>query len=61
MSNIINELSLERLCDRAVEQDAKGLIEDDINNISTRYNLHPDDDRDQILQIIAEIQYEDKL
>ena len=61
MSNIINELSLERLYDRAVEQDAKGLIEDDINDISTRYNLHPDDDRDQILQIIAEIQYEEEL
>ncbi len=61
MSNIINDLSLERLYDRAVEQDAKGLIEDDINNISIRYNLHPDDDRDQILQIIAEIQYEEKL
>jgi hypothetical protein len=61
MSNIINELSLERLYDRAVEQDAKGLIEDDINKISTRYNLHPDDDRDQILQIIAEIQYEEEL
>ncbi len=61
MSNIINELSLERLYDRAVEQDAKGLIEDDINNISIRYNLHQDDDRDQILQIIAEIQYEEKL
>jgi len=61
MSNIINELSLERLYDRAVEQDAKGLIEDDINDISIRYNLHQDDDRDQILQIIAEIQYEEKL
>ena len=61
MSNIINELSLERLYDRAVEQDAKGLIEDDINNICTRYNLQPDDDRDQILQIIAEIQYEEEL
>ena len=61
MSNIINELSLERLYDRAVEQDAKGLIEDDINSISIRYNLHPDDDRDQILQIIAEIQYEEEL
>ena len=61
MSNIINELSLERLYDRAVEQDAKGLIEDDINDISIRYNLHQDDDRDQILQIIAEIQYEEEL
>ena len=54
MSSIVNEISLEDLHDKIIQQDKKSLIDDDINNIAISHNLHPDDDRDEILQIIAE-------
>ena len=54
MSSIVNEISLEDLHDEIIQQDKKSLIDDDINNIAISHNLHPDDDRDEILQIIAE-------
>jgi len=54
MSSIVNEISFEDLHDEIIQQDKKSLIDDDINNIAISHNLHPDDDRDEILQIIAE-------
>ena len=46
--------------DKIIQQDKKCLIDDDINNIAISHNLHPDDDRDEILQIIAEEIFKEK-
>ena len=60
MSSIVNEISFEDLHDEIIQQDKKSLIDDDINNIAISHNLHPDDDRDEILQIIAEEIFKEK-
>jgi len=58
MSNTTNEQTLEQIFDEVLEQDSKGLleddIEDDIEEICYLYELHADDDRDEILSFIAE-------
>ena len=45
---------LEKIYDQLLEQDAKGLLEDEIDRIRNVYNLHPDDDRDEVIGFIAE-------
>ena len=57
MSNKINDETLERLYQDAVADDERGLIDDEINDIARMNNLHPDDDRDEILQFIAENEF----
>jgi len=57
MSNIHNEQTLEQIFDEVLEQDSKGLLEDDIEEICYLYGLHTDDDRDEILGFIAESIY----
>ena len=54
MSNHTNEQVLERLLDEVVEQDSKGLLEEEIFIIADNYGLDEDEDRDEILQFIAE-------
>ena len=54
MSNIYNEQELEDIQNYVLEQDRKGLLEDEISYISFAYNLQPDDDRDEILEFITE-------
>ena len=58
MSNIHNEQTNEKIYeeifDEVLEQDSKGLLEDDIEEICYLYELHADDDRDEILSFIAE-------
>jgi hypothetical protein len=54
MSNIHNEKELEEIQAYVLEQDRKGLLENDIRDISIMYNLHADDDRDAILEHIEE-------
>jgi len=54
MSNQTNDAVLERLYEQVIEDDNKGLIADDVSNIARQYGLHEDDDRDEILQFIAE-------
>jgi hypothetical protein len=54
MSNHTNEQVLERLLDEVVEQDSKGLLEEEIFTIADNYGLDEDDDREEILQFIAE-------
>jgi len=54
MSNHTNEQALERLLDEVVEQDSKGLLEEEIFTIADNYGLDEDEDRDEILQFIAE-------
>ena len=57
MSNKINDETLQRLYEDAVADDERGLIDDEINDIARMNNLHPDDDRDEILQFIAENEF----
>ena len=54
MSNTTNEQTLEQIHEQVLEDDVKGLIDDEISNISYLYGLHTDDDRDEILTFIAE-------
>ena len=54
MSNQTNDQVLERLLDEVVEQDSKGMLEEEIFTIADNYGLDEDDDRDEILQFIAE-------
>jgi len=44
---------LENLFDDVLEQDAKGLLENEVNEIAREQGLHVDDDRDEILGIIT--------
>lgn len=53
MSNTINTMILENLFDDVLEQDAKGLLENEVNEIARDQGLHIDDDRDEILGIIT--------
>jgi len=53
MSNTINTMILENLFDDVLEQDAKGLLENEVNEIARDQGLHVDDDRDEILGIIT--------
>jgi len=57
MTNKINDETLERLYEDVVADDKAGLIDDDVNEIAHLYNLHADDDRDDILQFIAENEF----
>ena len=57
MSNKIDDETLERLYQDAIADDERGLIDDEINDIARMNNLHPDDDRDEILQFIAENEF----
>ena len=53
MSNTTNTMILENLFDEVLEQDAKGLLENEVNEIARDQGLHIDDDRDEILGIIT--------
>lgn len=53
MSNTTNIMILENLFDEVLEQDEKGLLNDQVNEIAREQGLHIDDDRDEILEIIT--------
>ena len=53
MSNTTNTMILENLFDEVLAQDAKGLLENEVNEIAREQDLHVDDDRDEILEIIT--------
>ena len=57
MSNKINDETLERLYQDAIADDERGLLEVKIRDMVLRYGLHADDDRDEILQLIAEEEF----
>jgi hypothetical protein len=57
MSNKINDETLQRLYEDVVADDEAGLIDDVVNNVAYLRGLHADDDRDEILQIIAENEF----
>ena len=54
MSNHYTEQTLENINHYVLEQDRKGLLEKQITDMVITYGLHPDDDRDAILEYIAE-------
>ena len=57
MTNNINDETLERLYEDAIADDERGLLEVKIKDMVLRYGLHADDDRDEILQLIAEDEF----
>ena len=57
MTNKINDETLQRLYEDVVADDEAGLIDDVISNVAYLYGLHEDDDRDEILQFIAEHEF----
>jgi len=54
MSNIHDNETLQMIHEDVLADDEKGLLVDEIDEIAYIYNLHADDDRDEILQFIAE-------
>jgi hypothetical protein len=60
MTNKINDETLQRLYEDVVADDEAGLIDDVISNIAYLYGLHEDDDRDEILRLIAEDEFYDQ-
>ena len=58
MSNLHNEEQLqnqfETILDQLLDQDRKGLIDDEINIVARNYDLDEDDDRDEIINFLAE-------
>jgi beta-xylosidase len=58
MSNLHNEKQLqnqfETILDQLLDQDRKGLIDDEINTVARNYDLDEDDDRDEIINFLAE-------
>ena len=58
MSNLHNEQELENqfetIIDQLLNQDRKGLIDDEINTVARNYGLDEDDDRDEIINFLAE-------
>ena len=58
MSNLHNQEQLqnqfETILDKLLDQDRKGLIDDEINIVARNYDLDEDDDRDEIINFLAE-------
>ena len=54
MSNQVNDQAYEKVWDEVLELDSKGLLEEEIFTIADNYGLDEDEDRDEILQFIAE-------
>ena len=53
MSNTINTMILENLFDEVLDQDKKGLLDDDIKDIAREQGLDIYHDRYEILEIIT--------
>ena len=53
MSNAINDMILENLFDTILDQDKKGLLDDEINEIAQDQGLDIHNDRDELLEIIT--------
>jgi hypothetical protein len=63
MSNLHNQEQLENqfetILDRLLDQDRKGLIDDEIHTVARNYGLNEDDDRDEIINFLAEFIFYD--
>jgi len=60
MTNKINDETLQRLYEDVVADDEAGLIDDVVNTVAYINGLDADDDRDEILQFIAEQEFYDQ-
>jgi len=62
MSNIHNEKELEQIHEYIIKKDNEGsaIVDDDINGTAREHNLHPDDDREEVIQILAEYIFEER-
>jgi len=58
MSNQHNEQAFEKIMQEVEQEDNKGLLEAEVQYVSSVYGLHEDDDRSEILFHIAEERYE---
>ena len=58
MSCLHNDMILENIHMDVISEDEQGLLEDQISDIVLDTGLHPDDDRDEILGMIAEERFE---
>jgi len=58
MSCLHNDMILENLHMDVISEDEQGLLEDQISDIVLNTGLNPDDDRDEILGMIAEERFE---
>ena len=54
MSNLHNQEQLENIHHQVIEWDRKNKLDIEINSVAMAYSLNADDDRDEILQFIAE-------
>ena len=59
MSNLHNQEQLENIHHQVIEWDRKNKLDIEINSVAMAYSLNADDDRDEILQFIAEIIFYD--
>jgi len=48
---------MEQILEQVIQDDVQGKIEEDVDAVAREYQLHPDDDRDEILFFIAETIY----
>ena len=55
----LQDMRLEEIYEGLLQDDAEGkkLINSSINDVARVYNLHVDDDRDEIIQFLAESIY----
>jgi hypothetical protein len=53
MSNTIKTMILENLFDHVLDQDQKGLLDDEIKEIAQEQGLDIHNDRDEILELIT--------
>ena len=53
MSNAINDMILENLFDHVLDQDQKGLLDDEIKEIAQDQGLDIHNERDELLEIIT--------
>ena len=61
MSSQHNEQTFEQVIQQVEQDDSNGLLEEEVQYVSSRYGLHEDDDRDEILFHIAERLYEQEV
>lgn len=57
MSCLVDQLCMEQILEQVIQDDVQGKIEEDVDAVAREYQLHPDDDRDEILFFIAETIY----
>ena len=58
MSSLINNTILENLFDNVLDQDKKGLLDDEIKEIAQEQGLDIYNDRDELLEIITNRMFE---